>query len=131
MEKTMETLIPNIMVDDMQNTVDFYKDLLEFDLIDSCPFEEEKLAWVMMKNNKVMIMFQNRKCFAHQFPDKSKNPVGGALTFYIEMKDVETFYNQIKDKVKIVSKLENRPYGKKEFQIEDCNGYFVSFGEDI
>jgi uncharacterized glyoxalase superfamily protein PhnB len=55
---------------------------------------------------------------------------GGALLLYIQISDIRNYFDQIKDKVKIVKDLELTFYGATEFSIEDNNGFLLTFAED-
>ncbi len=49
-------------------------------------------------------------------------------SFYFEVDDVETIWNQLKNKVEIAYNLETFEWGMKEFAIKDNNGYILQFG---
>ena len=47
------------------------------------------------------------------------------------MDDVETIWEDLKDKAKIVYDLETFVWGMREFAVYDNNGYILQFGQDI
>ena len=49
---TVKKLTPNIMVEHVNNTVDFYRDVLGFALLTSVP-EQGTFDWAMMKHDAV------------------------------------------------------------------------------
>lgn len=51
------------------------------------------------------------------------------LEVYIEVENLEDFYNEIKEKVEIVKEFSNTWYGMNEFYIRDNNGYILGFAE--
>ncbi|MEM9165087.1 MAG: bleomycin resistance family protein, partial [Cyanobacteria bacterium P01_F01_bin.4] len=45
--------------------------------------------------------------------------------------DVDALWDELKDKVEIAWPIDNMIYGMREFAIRDCNGYVITFGQDI
>jgi uncharacterized glyoxalase superfamily protein PhnB len=123
----METISPNIFVKDMQQTIAFYK-LLGFELTATVP-EQGDYTWAMMKSGNVVFMFQTFKSLAGELTEISRQD-GGSLLFYIGIKNIRTFFENIKDNVKVVKGLEKAFYGATEFSILDNNNYILTFAED-
>jgi uncharacterized glyoxalase superfamily protein PhnB len=123
----METISPNIFVKDINQTISFYK-LLGFELIATVP-EQGDYTWVMMKSGNVVFMFQTFKSLAEELPAISRQD-GGSLLFYIGIKNIRSFFENIKDNVKVVKGLEKAFYGATEFSIKDNNNYILTFAED-
>jgi len=44
---------------------------------------------------------------------------------------IQSLYEAIKDKVTIVRDMHTTFYGTQEFYMQDCNGYLLSFSEDV
>lgn len=122
----MESLSPNIFVDDMTQTTEFYK-LLGFQIIMSVP-EEGDFVWVMMKKGDVTFMFQTFESLGEELPQINRQN-GGSLLFYIKVKDINTYFENLKDHVTIIKGLEKTFYGATEFSILDNNGYVLTFAE--
>lgn len=123
----MDTLSPNIFVKDINKTIEFYRQL-GFELVSTVP-DKGDYVWAMMTCGKVTFMFQTFESLADTLPAISKQN-GGSLLFYIEMKNIRTFFDSIKDKVTIIKELEKAFYGATEFSITDNNGYVLTFAED-
>jgi uncharacterized glyoxalase superfamily protein PhnB len=123
----MESLTPNLKVKDIKDTITFYQEILGFKIIMILP--EKDPVWALMQNNNVTIMFQQKKSFEEEFPHL-QTTIGGSLSFFIKTTNLDSFYNQIKDKVKTIKAPHITPYNMKEFAIEDCNGYLLVFAED-
>lgn len=122
----MESLSPNIFVDDMTQTTEFYK-LLGFQIIMSVP-EEGDFVWVMMKKGDVTFMFQTFESLGEELPQINRQN-GGSLLFYIKVKDINTYFENLKDHVTVIKGLEKTFYGATEFSILDNNGYVLTFAE--
>ena len=123
----MESLAPNIFVSDMLKTVAFYKNL-GFNVTMSVPESGDDLVWAMMANGSVSIMFQTFESLAEELPEISRKG-GGSLLFYINLKNIRAFFEEIKDKVKVLKGLEKTFYGATEFSILDNNNYVLTFAE--
>lgn len=123
----MESISANIFVKDINATIDFYK-LLGFTLVASVP-EEGNFIWVMMTRGKVTFMFQSFESLGDELPEISRND-GGSLLLYIDIKEIRSFFEDIKDKVKILKGLEKTFYGATEFSILDINNYVLTFAEN-
>jgi uncharacterized glyoxalase superfamily protein PhnB len=125
----MESLSPNIFVKDIKATIAFYKQL-GFDVAMSVPEGGDELVWTMMVNGSVTVMFQTFDSLGEDLQEV-KRENGGSLLFYIKLKGILNFFDQLKEKVTIVKGLEKTFYGATEFSILDNNGYLLTFAEDI
>lgn len=123
----MKSISPNIFVKDINKTIDFYKQL-GFSLTTTVP-EEGDFIFAMMTCGSVIFMFQTFESLGNELPNVSRQN-GGSLLLYIQTDEVRNFFDQIKDKVKVIKGLEKTFYGATEFSIEDNNGYLLTFAED-
>ncbi|HMS30118.1 MAG TPA: VOC family protein [Saprospiraceae bacterium] len=123
----MNSISPNIFVNDIQSTIDFYE-ILGFQVVARVP-EQGDSVWVMMVSGSVSFMFQTFESLGNDLQMISRQK-GGALLLYIQISDIRNYFDQIKDKVKIVKDLELTFYGATEFSIEDNNGFLLTFAED-
>ncbi len=127
----LQKLTPNLMVEDVKTTVDFYRDVLGFSLLVAVPPDSEQPDWAMMQRDGVPIMFQSRRSLAEELPDLTGVPIGGSLTFYIEVEGVKALYQALKDRVKIMQELHRTFYDTEEFSFRDCNGYILAYSESV
>ena len=123
----MESLSPNIFTNNMQATVSFYK-VLGFELTMSVPETGDDLVWAMMANGSVNFMFQTFESLADELPQISRTN-GGSLLLYVNVKNINSFFEEIKDKVPVLKGLEKTFYGATEFSILDNNNYVLTFAE--
>lgn len=134
-------LTTNMVVEDVNSTVDFYKDVLGFEFVIGVPENSQdivthrqkgqKLCFAVMKYASIEMMFQTKESLAKEMPEFGKMDIGGSVTFYIDVDDVKELYEKLKDKVTIVLEPEAKFYGKQEFYIRDCNGYILGFAGEI
>ena len=123
-------LSPNLIVDDVDETLRFYRDVLKFNLMMSVP-AEEPFVWVAMARNDVEVMIQARKSASRVIPLFENKEAGGSLMLYIEMEDVMELYDSIKTQVTLIEDLHTKPYGMREFSIQDNNGFVLTFAQRI
>jgi uncharacterized glyoxalase superfamily protein PhnB len=137
-KSTMLTkLTPNMMVTDVGRTVAYYRDILGFAFVMGVPPDSQEvvtqfdgprpLAFAIMQQGSVQIMFQSQQSLVEELPQVRDKPVGATATFYIELADARQLYQRLRNQVEIVSALHRTFYGKEEFGIQDCNGYFLWF----
>jgi lactoylglutathione lyase len=122
------TLTPNVMVDDIDATINFYRDILGFKVVMSVP-DKGALDWVMLGYDDIFLMFQSARSMLKEYPMFNNKPIGGSLLFYITVKNVDLMYERIKNSVKIVKNPHVQFYGAKEFAIEDNNGLVLVFAQ--
>ncbi|REG83137.1 VOC family protein [Algoriphagus antarcticus] len=123
----MKSVSPNIFVTDINRTIEFYKKL-GFSLTTTVP-EEGETIFAMMTCGSVVFMFQTFRSLGDELPTVLRQD-GGSLLQYIQTNEIRKFYDQIKDKVKVIKGLEKTFYGATEFSIEDNNDYLLTFTED-
>ena len=136
-----EKLTPNMMVEDLNRTLDFYCNVLGFEFAMGVPEnsqeivtarqENQPLGFAVIKAGSVEMMFQAKKSLIEEIPEFSGIDIGGSLTFYIEVENVEELHARLKDKVEIIRDMQMTFYGKQEFYIRDCNGYILAFAGGI
>ena len=117
----MESISPNIFVKNINETINFYKQL-GFALTTTVP-EEGDIIFAMMSCGNVVFMFQTFESLGNELPNVSRQN-GGSLLFYIKTTGIKEFFEKIEDKVKVVKGLEKKFYGATEFSIEGNNGFY-------
>ena len=145
------SLIPNLMVDDVNETALFYQNVLGFSLIVGvADFEKEmedgnivielkegqNIDWVNMKMDpknpaSEEFMFQSRKSLEHDVPALKGVSIGASQTLYLRSIDVDAHYASIKDKVEIIQEPITRFYGMREWYFKDINGYILCYGQEL
>jgi uncharacterized glyoxalase superfamily protein PhnB len=134
-------LTTNMMVEDVNRTVDFYSEVLGFDFVMGVPEDSQEivtarqkgqtLGFAIAKCGNVEMMFQTKKSLTREVPEFDGMKIGGSLTFYVEVENVSALYEELKDKITVIKEMQTTFYGKREFHIRDCNGYVLTFAEDV
>ncbi|MDU1890819.1 MAG: VOC family protein [Dysgonomonas sp.] len=125
-----QSLSSNIGVNNVDETVRFYSEILGFNLIVSVPSPNGGLQWAMVANGGAILMFQEISNLIEEYPQLEGRPILGIMTFYIKMKDMHSLYEKLQDTEYIAKKLHKTFYGADEFAIFDNNGYILTITED-
>jgi lactoylglutathione lyase len=126
----LESLTPNLMVPDVNQAIDYYREYLGFELNMSVP-ETGLFDWASIKAGDVEIMLQARTSLVGEIPALEAAQIGGSLTFFIQMQGIDELYHRVKDRVTIVQDMHTTPYGMREFAMRDLNGYILAFAEPV
>lgn len=130
--RIMRKLTPNLIVQNINASIEFYKNVLGFETIMTVP-EEEPFQWAMMKNDNVEIMFQSKESLPDlpkEIAEMKKGEIGASLILYIDVPDIKTLYKKVKGQVSIVEDMHTTFYGTQEFAIKDVDGYILTFAQD-
>jgi len=127
---TLISLTPNLVVHDVNKTVEYYTINLGFSLIASVP-ETGQLNWAMIMRDGVTLMFQSYESIKEDLPELGISQAGSMGTFFIEVENLKELYEKCKQQVKIKSDWRTTFYGKNEFTVEDLNGFYLTFAEDV
>jgi uncharacterized glyoxalase superfamily protein PhnB len=126
----LKSLIVNLMVADVQRSVDFYNHIFGFEVITTVPGENE-LVFALIKLDEVSIMLQSMKSFEESMPHYKNAKIGGTVLLYVDVNGIHEIHDKAQAaKVEIVAEMHKTFYGTHEFTIRDCDGYLVSFAED-
>ena len=124
----LKKLTPNLMVEDVQQTISFYSDILGFEVLTTLP-DQPPFDFAIMKRDQVELMFQSRPSLSENVPVLTGQSMGASQTFYIEVEGITELYENLRDKVEIVVDLHTTFYNTREFYFRDLNGYILSFAE--
>lgn len=124
----LKKLTPNLMVEDVARTLNFYREVLGFEVVMTLP-EQAPFDFAIMKRDGVELMFQSRTSLSENVPALAGIPIGASQTLYIEVTGLDALYPQLRDRVEIVVDLHTTFYGTQEFYFRDLNGYILSFSE--
>ena len=129
----VNSLTPNLMVEDVESTVEWYEEIFDAELVATLPPEETTDYWwaqVVVDGNA--FMFQHRDNLEEKLPDLKGASIGGSVAFYIDIDDAQSMHDRLESaEVEITQDLHETEYGWLQFAARDCNGYLLWFGERI
>ncbi len=123
------TISPYFIVDDVVTTANYYRDKLGFKYN---RFWGEPPCFCMVTRNGIVIMLAQFERTGVMRPNRIVDPEGQAWDAYIGIDNADALHAEFKAKgVKITRDVCDQPYGCRDFDVEDCNGYRLCFGQDI
>jgi len=81
------------MTDDMNATIEFYKQVLGFEVAMIVP-EVQPYDWVMLRREKVILMFQTGTSPGEEIAALAELPICNSLTPCIEITDIEQLHQR-------------------------------------
>ncbi len=122
----MTGLTPMLKAENLEETIAFYTQTLGFVVENTMADDNGKPNWVSMKWGSASLMFFS----IDAVDDMPARPtMTGVL--YFNPTNVATLWEDLKDKAPVEWELQLMPYGMREFAIRDCNGYILTFGQDV
>ena len=114
-------------VPDFEKVKEYYQKL-GFDVIWERPPEGFK-GYLILKMGDNILCFWNgtesvyEQEYFSQYPKDSKRGYGVEIVIMVE--DVEKYYGKVKDFANVYEPLKLRPWGLKDFRVEDPFGYYL------
>ena len=115
---------------DLDKAVKFYKEQLGFRV------ESQEKEFVTLEFADNSIMLESDRLFMEAHPELKeeflKNKYGVGVNIFIHVDDADRRYRDMKAKgVEILSKIETKPWGAREFVIKDPDGYILTVHSHI
>ena len=119
---------PYFLVDDVVATAHYYRDKLGFTFE---RFWGEPPCFCMVTRGGVVIMLSQSTTTGVMRPNPVADPKREAWDAYLWVDDADALYGEFKSRgVRIAREICDQPYGCRDFDVEDCNGYRLGFGHD-
>ena len=127
-------IIPELSVTNLKNSLKFYQ-TVGFKI----EYERKEDRFVFLSLGEIQFMLQELASDNKWETGKLEYPFGRGVNFQLEVDDVESIYNSLKDNgYKIMIEIEenwyrqdNKLLGNKEFLVQDPDGYLLRFSEDL
>ena len=123
------SIAPYFIVDDVVATANDYRDRLGFRYD---RFWGDPAAFCMVWRSGVVIMLAQVDRTGLIRPNRTIDREGGAWDAYVWVDDADALLAEFRSKgVTIARDVCDQPYGCRDFEIDDHNGYRLCFGHDI
>jgi predicted enzyme related to lactoylglutathione lyase len=120
------SIAPYFLVDDVVVTAGYYRDKLGFGYE---RFWNDPPSFCMVERGGVVIMLAQVERPGAVRPNRLVDPEGESWDAYVWVDDADTLHAEFAAKgVRITRRIGDQPYGCRDFDIEDCNGYRICFG---
>jgi len=125
----LNDLIPMLSASDVEKSLDFYRDILGFELdTPESKFEEDgTLLWCSIRSGDVRMMLT--ACHTYDADNEDRRVGRGSIVFYYYPDDVMALWQSLKDKGYDVGETRVTFYQNKEFQMQDPVGHTLWFGQ--
>lgn len=123
------SIAPYFIVPDVVAAANYYRDTLGFDY--------ERLwgdppAFCMVQRAGVVIMLSQIDVPAAARPNRLVDPAGESWDAYVWVGDADALIAELRTRgANITRDICDQPYGCRDFDVEDCNGYRLCFGHDL
>lgn len=130
---TVNSITPDLMVEDIEETVAWYEEVLDAEVVATLPAEADAgYFWAQMSVDGSQVMFQERDSLEEKLPALSGAPTGGAVPLYVDVDDAEQRHTTLDAAdVDIVKPPHETDFGWLQFAVTDPNGYVLWFGEKL
>ncbi len=126
MSTKLNDLIPILICEDVQKSIDFYCRVLDFEVADRMD-DVGKTGWASLRNGRVQLMLGSPTYLPEPKKTDGKHP---QAVYYFYPEDVVALRDSIIVKNEEVSELQVRFYKMKEFEMLDPDGHMLLFGQD-
>ena len=122
-------IAPYFLVHDVVAAAHYYRDVLGFTFE---RFWGEPPSFCMVERGGVVIMLSQVEEDVALRPNNLANREGGAWDSYIWVREVDALHAEFAARGATIARgLCDQEYGCRDFDIEDCNGYRLCFGQDL
>jgi catechol 2,3-dioxygenase-like lactoylglutathione lyase family enzyme len=128
MPHELKSLTPNLIVANVERSIAFYRDVLGFTVSATVP-DASPYVFAIVQSGPVQIYLNAPEPAIAEYPAFKDRPIGGTLTLFVDVRDIQRSHQELQGKVKIVMPLEHKWYGVTEFAFEDPDGYLITFAE--
>jgi uncharacterized glyoxalase superfamily protein PhnB len=120
-----------MMVESVDRAVEFYKDILGFQMVDSVPKGDDSglLQFAILVKDGLTLMMQDRENMISEYPVLKTEKVQPSITLYISVENLSELFEELKGKCEVLSEIHKTFYGADEFAIRDVDGYVLTFSE--
>ena len=114
-------LRPILWTQNLDETIGFYIQTLGFTLLG----RNDDWQWASIRKDDVQIMLSK--------PNEHEkfNGIGFTGSFYFNVDDVDTLWEELKEKTEVCYEIETFDWDMREFAIYDNNGYILQFGQPV
>lgn len=131
MKPANNTILLELHIPNFEKAKEFYGKL-GFEVVWERKPEEKKGYLVIKRGDSILCFwpgneFVKEQEYFGQFPPDTKRGFGVEMVIMVE--NIDEFYSNAKQFAKVVEELQVKPWGLKDFRIEDPFGFYIRFTE--
>lgn len=127
MKPASNTVLLELHVPDFEKVKEYYGKLGFEVMREQTPEGRQGYLVLKMEENILCFWAGNEYVYEQsyfgQFPNHTKRGYGVEIILMVA--DIEAYYQKVRDLANVVTKLGLRPWGLKDFRIEDPFGYYI------
>lgn len=124
-----QSITPNLMVENVQETINFYSKKLGFSVITTVPDQKHGLQFAILQKDEISIMFQSKESLIEEYDVLNTNIIKPSLSLFIKVDNIQELYDDLKDNVTVIKEIHETFYKTKEFAILDINHNVLTIAE--
>jgi lactoylglutathione lyase len=130
---TVNSLTPDLMVEDIAETVDWYERMFDAEVVATLPSDDDADHWwVQIQIDDASLMLQERESLTEKISELEGAQLGGSVAFYTDVDDATALHDDLDAAgAEIIQELHETDFGWRQFAVSDCNGYVLWFGEKL
>ena len=121
----IRSAVPTFLVNNVAATARWYADTLGFTIAGTVP-KQEPYVYASLQCGGAELMLLGLT--GYEKPDLSALRPAGLWDAYLRLDGVELLYERLRGHACIQMPLRQQPYGDREFEVRDPNGYVLVFG---
>lgn len=126
----LQHLVPMLNVADIDASLDFYRDMLGFEVVsDPAAVRQWRWATIRSGNTELMLSESRHEDAKAEITDPHRDTSWPCI-FYFYPDDVVALYAHVIANGQEPTALEVSHYGMREFSLNDPDGHVLSFGQD-
>jgi uncharacterized glyoxalase superfamily protein PhnB len=128
MPSQITKLTPNLIVSNVERSAAFYRDVLGFTVQMTVP-DAAPYAFAIVTSGPVEVFLNAPEAAYAEYPAFKNMTLGGTLTLFVEVSDIEAEFARLAPLVTIVMPYEKKWYGMTEFAFQDPDGYILTYAQ--
>lgn len=127
---TFTSVTPNLLVQDIDRSTAFYRDVLGFVIKQTVP-DAAPFVFVWLERDGVPVFLNDPKAVEKDFPDAPRRAPGGTATLFFVVTEVDALHTTVAPRARVIMPLTTQFYGMREFAVEDPDGHIITFAERV
>ncbi len=127
---TFTSVTPNLLVQDIDRSTTFYRDVLGFSIKQTVP-DRAPFVFVWLERDGVPVFLNDPKAVEKDLPASVSRTPGGTATLFFVITGVDAFHARVAPHTTVIMPLKTQFYGMREFAIEDPDRHILTFAERV
>lgn len=119
---------PNLITNDINRSLVFYRDVLGFSVTTTVP-DQGPFVFVWLQKDDVSIFLNDAAAVLKETPLAPLTVGQSGVAIFVVMEGIADLWDQVRDRAAVVLALKDQWYGMTEFSVADPDGYVITFAE--